>query len=195
MKKHNEIILLILLFFLLASCDWGIPDYQVTVITGEGVTGAPEAGVYEHREGTTLNYGYLPEDPVHTVEVFIDDSRKTGSGSFSVWASFTLTAQLVDIRGTWKMQMRWNESSVYNFEFNITFSGADLSSGTFSDDRGYSGLWTAENGIITITYTNTDWSDYVLTGSHFSMNGTFTTGENSGVWVATEPEEGSLALR
>jgi len=193
MKKHTEIIFLILLILTFAHCDWGIPDYQVTVITGEGVTGAPEAGVYEHREGTTVNYDYFPEDPVHTVEVFIDDSRNTGSGSITVWSSFTLTSQLVDIRGTWNMQMRWSESSEVNFDFNITFLGADLTSGTFSDDRGYSGLWSAENGNITITYTN--WSDYVLIGSLFNMNGTYTGAGSDGAWSASEPEEDSITLR
>jgi hypothetical protein len=193
MKKFKEIVLVISLFLAFASCDWGVPDYQVTVITGEGVTGAPEAGVYEHREGTTVNYDYLPEDPIHTVEVFINESRNTGSGSITVWTSFTLTAQLVDIRGTWKMQMQWSESSEVNFEFNITLSGPDLTSGTFSDDRGYSGLWTAENSIVTITYTN--WSDYVLTGSVFNMNGTYTGEGADGNWSATEPEEGSITLR
>lgn len=182
-----------LLLITFASCDWGVPDYQVTIITEEGVIGAPEAGVYEHREGTTLNYDYMPENPIHTVEVFVDESRKTGAGSLTVWTSFTLTAQLVDIRGNWNMQMRWSASSEVNFEFNITFSGADVSSGTFSDDRGFNGLWTAENGNITITYTN--WNDFVLIGSVFSMNGSFTGDGSDGTWSATEPEEGLIALR
>lgn len=186
MKKHKEIILIVLLISAMASCDWGIPDYTVTVITREGLTGAPEAGVYEHREGTTVNYDYIPENPLHTVEVFINESRKTASGTITVWTSFTMTAQLVDIRGTWQMQMRWSASSEVNFDFNITFSGADLTSGTFSDDQGYQGLWTAEDGSITITYTN--WRDYVLIGSVFGMNGTFTGAGSDGAWSATRPE-------
>jgi len=192
MKKHNEIIIVMLLFLILVSCDWGIPDYTVTVITREGVIGAPETGVYEHREGTTVNYNYFPENPLHTVEVFINESRKTGSGSISVWTSFALTAQIIDIRGTWRIQMRWSASSEVNFDFNITFSGAELTSGTFADDRGYHGLWTAENGSITITYT--DWRDYILTGSVFSMNGTYTGAGSDGAWNATEPEEGLATL-
>ena len=91
------------------------------------------------------------------------------------------------------MQMRWTESSEINFDFNITFAGADLTSGTFTDDRGNSGLWTVENSNITITYTN--WSDYVLIGSHFSMEGSFSAEGNNGVWNATELEEGMVTLR
>jgi hypothetical protein len=193
MKKYNEIILVMFLLLTFASCDIGVPDYQVTVITEAGVAGAPEAGVYEHREGTTMNYDYFPEDPNHVVEVFIDESRKTGSGSITIWTSFTLTARIVDIRGTWKMQMRWSASSEVNFEFNITFSGADLASGTFTDDRGFSGLWSTEFGNITITYTN--WNDFVLTGSVFSLTGTFTGDGSEGAWTASEPEEGLIALR
>jgi hypothetical protein len=193
MKKYNKTILVMFLLLTFASCDLGVPDYQVTVVTETGITGAPESGVYEHREGTTLNYDYLPEDPTHTVEVFVDDSRNTGSGSITVWTSFTLTARIVDIRGTWKVQMQWSASSEVNFEFNITFSGANLTSGTFSDDRGFSGLWTAENGVITVTYTN--WNDFVLTGSLFSMSGTFTGDGSDGAWTASEPDEGLIALR
>ena len=51
MKKYNKILLVMLLFLAFASCDWGVPDYVVTVIAGEGVTGAPESGEYSHREG------------------------------------------------------------------------------------------------------------------------------------------------
>jgi len=186
MKKHNKILLVMLLFLAFASCDWGVPDYVVTVIVGEGVSGAPEAGEYNHREGTTVNYDYFPENPMHTVVVFINTTRNVASGSITVWTSFTLTAELVDIRGTWKMQMRWSASSEVNFDFNITFSGADLTSGTFSDDRGYHGLWTAEDGSITITYT--DWNDFVLIGSVYAMTGTFTGDGSDGAWIATEPE-------
>lgn len=169
-----------------ASCDWGVPDYQVSVTVEEGVTGAPETGEYSHREGTTLNYDYLPEDPLHTVEVFINESRTVGSGSITVWTSFTLSARIVDIRGTWKMQMRWSASAEVNFEFNINFSGADLTSGTFSDDRGFHGLWTAEENSVTITYT--DWNDFALTGTVFDMTGTFTGDGSDGAWSATRPE-------
>ncbi|MFC2165720.1 hypothetical protein ACFLT2_12100 [Acidobacteriota bacterium] len=186
MKKHNEIILVMLIFLAFASCNWGIPDYQVAVTVEEGVTGAPETGEYSHTEGTVINYEYLPEDPLHTVEVFINASRTVGSGSITVWTSFSLTARIVDIRRTWKMQMRWSASSEVNFEFNITFSGADLTSGTFSDDRGFHGLWTAEDGAITITFT--DWNDFVLVGSVFAMTGTFTGDGSEGAWIAEEPE-------
>jgi hypothetical protein len=120
------------------------------------------------------------------VEVYIDESRNVASGSITVWTSFTLIARIVDIRGTWNMQMRWSTSSEVNFEFNITFSGADVTSGTFSDDRGFNGLWTAEDGAITITYT--DWNDFVLMGSVYGMNGTFTGDGSDGSWTATEPE-------
>ncbi len=178
----GRITQILLLFLVLGSCEWGIPDYKITVIIKEGVTGTPEAGEYAHKELTTLSYEYIGIDPIHTVEVFINDIRQGASGTITVYTNFTLTARLVDIRGSWNMQLRWSDSAQVDFDFSIMFDGADLASGTFTDSRGYHGLWTAENGTITITYT--DWSDFVLTGSVFSMSGTFTAEESNGSWTA-----------
>ncbi len=187
MNKHKEIILLMLFFLAFAGCDWGIPDFNVSVTVEEGVIGAPEAGEYNHREGTKVNYEYLAEDLSHSVEVFINENRSAPSGSLTVWTSFTIVARLVDIRGTWAMKMGWTEPPEgFDFEFNITFSGADLTSGMFSDDRGFHGLWTVENGTITITYT--DWNDYILIGSVFTMEGSFNGDGSGGTWEATKPE-------
>jgi len=178
----GRITQILLLLLALGSCEWGIPDYKITVIIEEGVTGTPEAGEYAHKELTTLSYEYIGIDPIHTVEVFINDIRQSASGAITVYTNFTLTARLVDIRGSWNVQMQWVDSAEVNFDFSITFDGADLVSGTFTDSQGYHGLWAAENGSITITYT--DWSDFVLTGSVFSMNGTFIAEESNGSWTA-----------
>jgi hypothetical protein len=178
--RITQILLLVLGF---SSCEWGIPDYKVTVIIEEGVTGTPEAGEYAHKELTTLSFDYNAIDPIHTVEVFINNIRQIASGSITVYTNFTLTARLVDIRGSWNIKMQWADSLGVDFDFSITFDGTDLASGTFTDSQGYHGLWTAEKGIITITYT--DWSDFVLTGSVFNMSGTFTAESDNGSWTAT----------
>ncbi len=179
----GRITLILLLVLGFSSCEWGIPDYKVTVIIEEGVTGTPEAGEYAHKELTTLSFDYAAIDPIHTVEVFINNIRQIASGSITVYTNFTLTARLVDIRGSWNMKMKWADSIDVDFDFSITFNGTDLASGTFTDSQGYHGLWTAEKGTITITYT--DWSDFVLTGSVFNMSGTFTAESDNGSWTAT----------
>jgi hypothetical protein len=172
-----------LLFLVFGSCNWGIPDYSVTVILEEGVTGTPEAGVHNYAEGSTLNYEYQAENPIYTLEVLIDNTRQSSSGSLSIWTGFTLTARLVDIRGSWNMKMQWTDSTEVNFDFSVTFDGSSLLSGSFTDSRGYHGLWSAENGTIVVTYA--DWSDFVLSGSAYSMTGSFTGEANTGTWQAT----------
>jgi hypothetical protein len=182
----GRITLILLLVLGFSSCEWGIPDYKVTVIIEEGVTGTPEAGEYAHKELTTLSFDYAAIDPIHTVEVFINNIRQIARGSITVYTNFTLTARLVDIRGSWNMKMKWADSLDVDFDFSITFNGMDLASGTFTDGQGYHGLWTAEKGTITITYT--DWSDFVLTGSVFNMSGTFTAESDDGSWTATRSD-------
>ena len=72
---------------------------------------------------------------------------------------------------------------VATITFEITFDGAGITSGTFSDDRGNHGSWTAENGVITIIYS--DWNFVVLEGAVYDMSGIFKVGEDiKGGWGA-----------
>jgi hypothetical protein len=99
-----------------------------------------------------------------------------------MYTNVELIARLVDIRGGWHVLMQQTDPSV-TFEFDITLDGAGITNGTFSDSRGYHGTWTAENGVITMSFT--DWSSYVLTGTLYSMSGTFSeNGEDKGGWEA-----------
>lgn len=177
-------ILQVLMFLLLfGSCNWGVPDYKLNVTTEEGVTGTPQAGEHTYTDLENVDYEYTGIDPAHTVEVYINDIRQSASGTFTMYTNVTLIARLVDIRGQWNIKMQYSNSTAVNFEFTITLDGASLTSGTFSDDRGFHGLWTAENGIVTLTFT--DWNDFVLTGAVFSMSGTFTGDGQSGGWNST----------
>lgn len=175
-------ILLILIF--LSSCEWGIPDYTLTVVVEEGVTGTPAPGKYIHKELTTVEFSYTPINPLHIVEVMLNNRiRKSASGSLVLYGdNYTLMARLVDIRGVWKVKMTWSDSAAVDFEFTMTITGPDLTSGTFTDSRGYNGIWSANADLITFTYLN--WGDFVLTGSTFNMQGTFTGEEKTGTWVA-----------
>jgi hypothetical protein len=168
------------------NCDFGVPDFKLTVFLEEGVTGTPDTGEYTYSELEVVNYSYSPVDSLHTVEAFLNDTRTSSVGTVTMYNDFSLTARLVDLRGSWNVEMQWTDSSAVDFSFSITLSGSNLVSGTFSDSRGFNGIWTAERGIVTITYT--DWSDFVLNGSVFEMNGSFTGEGSSGAWGAARVE-------
>lgn len=182
MAAYGRFIHILLLLLVIGSCNFGTPDYRLNVIIEEGVTGSPQAGEHTYKDLADVNFEYTGIDPRHTVEVFLNTIRQTYTGSFTMYTDVTLLTRLVDIRGRWKMVMQQSDPSE-TFEFDMTFDGAGLTSGTFSDSRGYNGIWTGENGVVTISYT--DWSGYELTGTVFNMSGIFTVdGENKGGWDA-----------
>jgi len=164
------------------SCDFGVPDFKLTVFLEEGVTGTPDTGEYTYSELEVVNYSYSPLNSLHTVEAFLNNNRMNSVGVITMYNSFTLTARLVDLRGSYNVEMQWEGSSAIDFSFSITLSGSNLISGTFTDSRGFNGNWTAESGVVTITYA--DWSDFVLNGSVFEMKGSFTGEGGSGVWAS-----------
>ncbi|MGB8952771.1 MAG: hypothetical protein WCC06_08935 [Candidatus Aminicenantales bacterium] len=174
------IVLLIIVF--LGSCNWGIPDFTLSVIIEDGVTGTPEAGQYIYKDLSTIEYSYTPIDPLQTAEVLLNDKiRKPAAGSIVLYADkYVLKARLVDIRGVWDVEMTW--SDLKTEKFTLTIVGADLLSGTFIDSRGYNGSWAVASGTVTFTYS--DWSDYILTGGVYEMEGSFTGDDDTGIWSA-----------
>ncbi len=179
---YGGFVQILVILLVLGSCDFGTPDYRLNVIIEEGVTGTPQAGEYMHKDLSEISYEYTGIDPIHTVEVFLNDIRQTYTGTFAMYTDVTLLARLVDIRGKWSMEMQQTDPSE-TFEFEMTLDGTSLTSGTFSDSRGYHGYWTGESGVVTITYT--DWNFFVLTGAVFNMSGTFAVGEDEkGAWAA-----------
>jgi hypothetical protein len=179
---YGGFVQILVTLLVLGSCNFGTPDYRLNVIIEEGVTGTPEAGEMIQKDLSEISYEYTGIDPIHTVEVFLNDIRQTYTGTFAMYTDVTLIARLVDIRGRWSMEMQQTDPSE-TFTFEITFDGASLTNGTFSDSRGNHGGWTAESGVITITYP--DWNFFVLTGAVFNMSGIFTVGEDKkGAWAA-----------
>lgn len=171
------------------GCRFGIPDYTLTVVVEDGVTGTPEAGEYIHQELTTVDYSYLPVNSLHTVEVLLNDSiRTSGTGSLVMYGDgYDLRARLIDLRGVWKMKLAYDDTSIAApGEFTISLSGADITGGTFTDSRGFSGSWTALSGVVILTYA--DWFDYILTGSVYSMQGALAGEELTGSWTAARQE-------
>lgn len=163
-------------------------NYTLTVIVEEGVTGTPETGKYKYKELSTVEFSYLPLNPLHTVEVLINDKyRKSAQDSITLYGDeYVLRARIMDVRGTWKIKMTKSDSTSVNFEFTVTLTGNDVISGTFTDSRGYHGIWDTSysysGNIITLTYA--DWKDYVLTGTYFDMKGNFMGEGTTGSWTS-----------
>jgi hypothetical protein len=132
-------------------------------------------------ELTEVEYDYTPANSLHTVEVMTNSSQALEKGTVTMYTNITLVARLIDIRAVWNISILSSDSST-NDPFTITFSGADILGGTFSDSRGYSGTWDAASNKINIIYSN--WENYKLTGTLFSMNGTWSNGSATGSWGA-----------
>jgi hypothetical protein len=181
-------VLLALLFS--GSCKWGVPQYTLNVVIESGVTGTPEAGKHAYKELSTVILSYTPVDPLETVEVLLNGTiRKEGSSSLIMFNDgYELKASLIDIRGSYKVTLAYTDTSVTAPDpFIITLTGADRLSGSFTDERGYHGTWTAQSNVLTLAYW--DWEFYVLSNTVFKMGystGTFSGGGLLGAWGAVK---------
>jgi hypothetical protein len=177
---YRRLLQILAILLVLGSCNFGTPDYKLNVTLEEGVTGNPGPGEHAYKDLEEVSYEYTAINPIHTVEVFLNNIRQTYTGTFTMYTNVDLIARLVDIRGRWHVTMQQVDPN-QTFEFDITLDGGGLTNGTFSDSRGYSGTWTAENGAVTITFS--DWETYELRGTVYDMSGTFQNeGEDKGGW-------------
>ncbi len=168
----------------LLSCGFfGIPDYELTVTIDEGIQGTPDSGQYSYKDLTLIEYAYIPDNSLNTVEVIYEGSRMEATGSIRMYTHAAMEVHLVDIRDTWTVSMYSSVGALLT-SFDVTFSGTDLIGGTFSDSRDLSGTWDGAQNSLTITYDN--WESFIFTGTLFSMSGTWSNGINiSGTWNAS----------
>ncbi len=140
-----------------------------------------EQGIHSYKDLTEVTFDYSAVNDLQTVEVLYEGGRYQGEGNFIVYTNAALEARLVDIRDVWTLTITdGSGGSIASSE--ITISGADILEGTFSDSRGLAGTWTGPSNLVTITYS--DWENYILTGTLFSMNGIWTNGDAFGTWSA-----------
>jgi hypothetical protein len=167
----------------LLSCNFfGIPSYELKVTVKDGVLGTPENGQHSYKDLTSVEYAYTPANYLHTVEVVYEGARLEASGNFIIYTNVALEARLVDIRAIWTITI-YNSDTTTLATADVTFSGADILGGTFSDSRSLAGTWDGTSNKITMTYGN--WENYVLIGTLFSMSGTWSNGDATGTWSAT----------
>jgi hypothetical protein len=179
---RTSLFVCILIVPLLSCSFFGIPDYELTVTVKDGVQGTPESGQHSYKDLTVVEYAYTPVNSLHTVEVIYEGSQLAANGSVTMYTNVALEARLIDIRGIWKITFAYSDTTTTSIEFTVTFSGNDILAGTFSDDRGYNGTWDAASNVINLTYSG--WEAYKLTGTLFSMSGTWSNGSVTGTWSA-----------
>lgn len=184
-----QVALMLILVISLNGCkDFGVPNYSLTVIVGTGVTGTPAAGKYAYKDLSIVAYSYLPIEESQTIEVLVNGSRWATAGNFTMYADIVVEARIMDPRGVWSLSI-YPDSTTSDSKITskITIEGTSLTQGTFLDNRGYHGTWeiTKKDGVSGITFTYTDWKDYVLTGGASTMAGTWKGESHGGNWSAT----------
>ncbi|MBN2400313.1 MAG: hypothetical protein JXI33_08245 [Candidatus Aminicenantes bacterium] len=189
MKKNSMVALIqagfaCMLIMPLLSCGFfGVPNYDLTVTIDDGIQGTPADGQYTYKDLTLIEYQYIPDNTLNTVEVIYEGSRLEATGSIRMYTHAAMAVHLVDIRDTWTISM-YSSVGAFLISFDVTFSGTDLIGGTFSDSRDLSGTWDGATNSLTITYDN--WENFILTGTLFGMSGTWSNGSDvSGTWSAS----------
>lgn len=180
-NKLGFLLLFALLVVFHSSCGWKTTEFTLIVIVGEGITGVPESGTYVYQEFDEIDYKYEFDDQVDIQpEIFLNNYRNLIlEGTLVMYCDTTLTIEQIDIRKEWNMVL--SEEDLDDVEWQITFSGTDLRSGTFSDSRGYTGTWEV-SGSNDLTVRYDDWEDYIFTGTLSSLSGSWETGGRSGTW-------------
>jgi hypothetical protein len=180
---YRTVLIGFLLIVPLISCNFfGVPDYELTVNIKDGVQGTPESGQHSYKELTVVDFKYSPLNSLCTVEVFFEGSTLAAEGTVTMYNNFVLEARLIDIRGTWTIVITNTNTSIAEITYTMSVSGNDVLTGTFSDDRGYSGTWNASGGNIVFKYAN--WKNYNLKGTLSKMYGTWTADSMDGTWTA-----------
>jgi len=196
MKRQNlfgltaftAVVFILVAIIPMTGCkDFGVPDFELKVTVGEGVSGVPESGEYTYKELSIVEYQYEANDPELVVEVIVNTSRWATEGSITMYNDTTLEARIFDVRGSWTIKLV-SQSADFQFsdqdkEFDIEFTGATLKSGDFVDSRGHTGTWEIQDQVITITFS--DWYDYTLTGSAATMSGNWAGQEHEGTWSSS----------
>jgi hypothetical protein len=188
-KPLNLVLLSFLLVTIVAfqnSCNLSSPSYTLTVIIEEGVTGTPESGTYEYKEFSEVEYDYDMTDGAVQPEIYFNNLRNVVlKGTLVMYCDTVMTVRQIDIRSKWTLILL--EAGEEISDWTIEFTGADLRSGTFTDDRGYSGTWqVTDSNDWTFTYS--DWEDYVFTGSLSGLSGDWEGENKSGTWYLNPSE-------
>jgi hypothetical protein len=158
------------------------PNYTLTVNLGTGCAGTPATG--SHKKGTVVSYNYTALAGYANVQVKLDGAAVPASGTVTMDKdkALTVTAEAVDIRGTWVVN--FTGSAGLN-TFTIIFSGT-IASGTWKL-IGWSdtGTYTVNGENVSFVFTSDPWTfsgkfetNNKMTGNHawpaIGLSGTWT---------------------
>lgn len=174
------------------SCIPSSPDYTVTFILSDGISGTPAAGTYNYKEFDTVSYSYKAASAEHLApEVLVNETVYKSEGELVIYTDCTVTVREIDIRNDtvdpsdlWVFTL-YNSSGGTEATFKLRFFGDSNLRGTFTDDRGYYGTWSVSNSS-TVKMIFGNWEDAVFEGSISTMNGlwSITSNPNAYSWTA-----------
>lgn len=191
--KYVWAALLATVLLSVSACIPTSPEYTVTFIISEGISGSPESGSYTYNEFDAIPYSYEVSSPEYVwPEIYINGTKASAEGSMVVYNHCTVEVRQIDIRNDAVNQDDQWEFSLYNSYggeesvFRLRFVGESNRSGAFSDTRGHFGTWViSDSKNLTMTFAN--WDDAVFTGTITSMTGawTMTSYPDAYSWTAT----------
>jgi hypothetical protein len=162
------------------SCGWGSPDYSLTVILGEGISGYPGPGTYVYKEFDTVDYNYAAVEGAVRPQIYLNAYRRTTlTGILTIYTNTEMRIDQTDMRDRWIVTAE--EDDEETLQWVIECTGADRRSGSFTDNRGYNGTWTVE-GTDDLTLTYTDWQDFVFRGTLLTLAGDWTGDGRTGTF-------------
>jgi hypothetical protein len=167
-KKYGVLFFFIIIIVLLVNTgckDFGVPDYNLIVNFGEGISGLPDAGSYKYKELSKINYKYifLNEDD-RAPSVFINESSSSykASGTIVMYKNIEIYVGDVNIVGTWKLTITDNDGIKSNS--NVEFiAGTTNIEGSFTDSRGYTGTWKNVGNRLFMSFK--DWDGHIFEGN------------------------------
>ena len=122
-------------------------QYVLTVTVGEGITGTPATGSYNHTDGDLVNYSYSLQSGYENLVVQLDGVTVGNNGIIAMNMNHTLTVaadDIFDVRGDWSGIVYWSP----DLTFDVSFSGGLYSGTTTGTMQNIPGTGT---GIYSIT--------------------------------------------
>ena len=167
------------------------PSYTLTVSLGANASGTP-AATTPYKRGVAVAYSYTAASG-YGLEVKLDGAVVPASGTIIMDKDKTLviTAEPLDIRGTWQLSFVYLTSgyNIYDYTSTWIFSGS-RENGVFTETAGP----VTNSGTYSVSNVDTVWFKYDTMSDTFTgkltgkqMSGTFAAGSiYNGTWSGSK---------
>jgi len=165
--------------------DNGNGQYTLTVTVSSGVSGTPATGAYSYVENSVISYSYSLQTGYTNLVVTLDGVPMAATGVVTVTGNHVLSvsAEQIDIRGTWTGLFTYGSSTFFRVDFSGN-TGSGTCGGYFDFvPIGGAGTWTLVGTQI----------DFVLEfpapyDTTLACSGTLTDENHmNGTWTYTPP--------